>query len=85
MVLLEADRLSAGDWPVCNWFFDSPVCAVSGDRFIARDAQAACTIGGGVVLDPYAPSCKRRSVDRLRYLGALERMVDGAGIAPLLE
>ena len=85
VVLLESDRLSAGDTALVQLVFDTPVCAASGDRFIVRDAQAAHTIGGGFVLDPYAPSRKRRSVDRLRYIHALERFIDGANIAPLLQ
>ena len=65
--------------------FDTPICAMPGDRFIARDAQAMHTIGGGMVLDPFAPARKRRSPDRLHYLDALERMIAGDGLAPLLR
>jgi selenocysteine-specific elongation factor len=38
-----------------------------------------------VVLDPFAPTRKRRSPQRLAYLDALERMLAGEGIAPLLQ
>jgi selenocysteine-specific elongation factor len=55
-----------------------------GDRFIIRDAQAAHTIGGGVVLDASAPARKRRSDPRLRYLDAIEKMLAGEGLSPLL-
>jgi selenocysteine-specific elongation factor len=85
VVPLEPDTLSAGDSGRVQLVFDAPVCAVCGDRFIARDAQAARTVGGGVVIDPYAPSRRRSSVDRLRHLDALERMIAGDGIAPLLQ
>lgn len=85
VVLLESDRLSAGDAARVQLVFDAPVCATPGDRFIARDAQAAHTVGGGVVLDPFAPSRKRRSPERQRHLEALERLIDGDGIAPLLQ
>ena len=78
-------RLSAGQSARVQLVFDTPLCAVPGDRFIARDAQAAHTVGGGIVLDPFAPSRKRRSVQRMRYLDALERMIAGNGIAPLLQ
>jgi selenocysteine-specific elongation factor len=64
--------------------FETPVCAMPGDRFVLRDARALHTIGGGIVLDPYAPSRKRRSPERLRYLTALERMNSGEGVRPLL-
>jgi selenocysteine-specific elongation factor len=42
------------------------------------------TIGGGVILDSSAPSRRRRSDERLRYLDAIERMLAGEGLAPLL-
>ena len=67
--------LSAGESARVQLVFDTPVCALPGDRFIVRDAQAAHTIGGGVVLDPFAPSRRRRSAERLRYLDAIERMI----------
>jgi selenocysteine-specific elongation factor len=85
VVPLESDRLSAGESARAQLVFDTPVCALPGDRFIARDAQAAHTVGGGWVLDPFAPSRKRRSAERLRYLDAVERMIAGEGVAPLLQ
>jgi selenocysteine-specific elongation factor len=85
MVLLESDRLSTGESARVQLVFDTPVCAMSGDRFIVRDAQATHTVGGGVVLDPLAPSRKRRSPERLRYLDALERIIAGDGLASLLQ
>ncbi len=65
--------------------FDTPICATPGDRFIVRDARAIHTVGGGVVLDPFAPSRRRRSPERLRRLDALESLVAGEGVTPLLE
>lgn len=85
VVLLESDRLVAGETARVQLVFDTPVCALPADPFIARDAQAAHTIGGGRILDPFAPSRKRRSAERLRYLDAIERMIAGDGIAPLLQ
>jgi len=64
--------------------FDSPVCAAPGDRFILRDSQATHTIGGGVVLDPFAPARRRRSPERKAWLDAIERMLAGDGIGALL-
>ncbi len=84
-VPLDAERLSAGSTARVQLVFDTPHCAVPGDRFIVRDAQAARTIGGGVVLDPCAPERRRRSAARLAWLASLERLLAGEGIAPLLE
>jgi selenocysteine-specific elongation factor len=83
VVPLEAGRIAAGESVRGQLVFESAVCAVPGDRFIVRDAQALHTIGGGVVLDPFGPARKRRSPERLAYLGALERMLAGEGLAPV--
>lgn len=85
VVLLESENLSAGESGRVQLVFDAPICAMPGDRFIARDAQAAHTVGGGVVLDPFAPARKRRAPERLRYVDALERMLQGQSIEPLLQ
>ena len=84
VILLESERLAPGQSGRVQLLFDGPVCAVLGDRFIARDAQAAHTVGGGLVIDPFAPARRRRSPERLRHLDALEGMSGGAGLAPLL-
>jgi selenocysteine-specific elongation factor len=48
-----------------------PVAAFGGDRFILRDATARATIGGGVVLDPFAPRPRRDNAARLEQLAAV--------------
>ena len=85
LALRESETLSAGDSARVQLVFDTPICAAPGDRFIARDAQARHTVGGGVVLDPFAPPRKRRSPERVKYLDALERLIAGEGIGPLLH
>jgi selenocysteine-specific elongation factor len=72
VVPLDGAAITQGDHRYAQVVFEAPVCALPGDRFIIRDAGATHTIGGGVVLDPFAQSRKRRSVERLRYLRALE-------------
>ncbi|MDB6082944.1 MAG: Selenocysteine-specific translation elongation factor, partial [Gammaproteobacteria bacterium] len=47
--------------------------------------QARHTVGGGVVIDPDAPARRRRSPERLAYLAAIQCMLLGEGIVPLLE
>lgn len=84
VVLLESEHLAAGESARVQLVFEAATCALPGDRFIVRDAQAAHTIGGGVVLDASPPSRRRRSDERLRYLDAIERMLAGEGLAPLL-
>jgi selenocysteine-specific elongation factor len=65
--------------------FDTPMCASAGDPFIARDAQAQHTVGGGRVIDPYAPTRRLRSPERRAYVDALEALVMGEGMEALLR
>jgi selenocysteine-specific elongation factor len=85
VVLLEANELTAGGATFAQLVFEHHVCAAAGDVFIVRDAQARNTVGGGVVIDPVAPARRRRSADRLAYLAAVQRMLSGGGVLPLLE
>ncbi|SDR20753.1 selenocysteine-specific translation elongation factor SelB [Paraburkholderia fungorum] len=76
VALLESDTLGAGQRARVQLVFERPICAVPGDRFVVRNAQADRTIGGGQVLDPFAPSRKRRSAERLAWLDAIRTMLD---------
>lgn len=84
-VPLEGNSLSAGETGWVQLVFDQPVCAMPGDRYIARDAQARHTVGGGVVLDPNAPQRKRRSPERLAWLQAIAALHTGDGLSNLLR
>jgi selenocysteine-specific elongation factor len=85
MLLLEGDVLPAGAQARAQLLFDAPLCASPGDLFIARDAQARHTIGGGVVLDPCAPARRRRSPERRAHLDAVESLLNGEGVEALLR
>ena len=67
---LRGSSLAPGRVPV-QLVFEAPVCALHGDRFIVRDSAAQHTLGGGRVLDPYAPATGRRTANRLAMLDAL--------------
>jgi len=83
-VLLDTEALEPGGTALAQLVFAAPVCALPGDRFIVRNAQASQTVGGGTVLDPFAPERRRRTARRLAWLRALREMTEGAGLAPLL-
>jgi selenocysteine-specific elongation factor len=85
MVCLEGNRFKAGASGRVQLVFDAPICASPGDAFIARDAQALHTLGGGVVIDPCAPARRRRSPERLALLDSIERLLAGEGVEPLLR
>jgi selenocysteine-specific elongation factor len=85
VALLDGDTLSAGQAARVQLVFDEPVCALPGDRFIVRNAQASRTVGGGRVLDPFGPARKRRTPERRAWLDALRVWLDEGTIEPLLE
>jgi selenocysteine-specific elongation factor len=85
VVPLTASALAAGESARAQLVFDTPLCAAAGDRLIVRDAQGRRTLGGGTVLDPLAPARQRRTALRMAYLDALERLLSGEGLAPLLK
>ncbi|AUA55319.1 SelB translation factor [Achromobacter spanius] len=84
VVPLSAETLAPGQSGWVQLVFDEPVCAMPGDRFIVRNAQATRTVGGGRVLDPNAPDRKRRAAARMQGLQALCDMLDGGGLPPVL-
>jgi len=84
VVLLGGEWATTAESAHAQLVFNAPVCAIPGDRLILRDAQAAHTLGGGVVLDPDAPERRRRSPKRLAWLSAIEHMLAGEGVTPLL-
>ena len=71
VALLEGPRLSPGERMFAQLLINAPVHAVKGDRLILRDQSAQRTLGGGQVLDPFAPARQRRSPERLAQLQAL--------------
>ncbi|SIT41819.1 selenocysteinyl-tRNA-specific translation factor [Paraburkholderia piptadeniae] len=85
VALLDDDTLVAGCSARVQLVFDAPVCALPGDRFIVRNAQATRTVGGGRVLDPFGPPRKRRTAERRAWLDALRAWLDERRIGPLLE
>jgi selenocysteine-specific elongation factor len=83
-VLLDAERLGPGQQGRVQLVLDRDASTVPGDRFILRNAQADRTIGGGYVLDPFAPSRQRRSEARAVWHDALQQWLDHADVGPLL-
>jgi selenocysteine-specific elongation factor len=84
-VPLDHERLAPGEVGHVQLVFAAPVCAVPGDRFIVRNAQATRTVGGGRVLDPFAPQRRRRTPQRFGYLAAIDRLLADGDISPLLQ
>ena len=77
--------IEPGEAALAQLVLDKPVGALTGDRFILRDQSARRTLGGGVVLDPFAPSARRATRARQSVLAAFELGTPEAALAALLE
>ncbi|WP_442111896.1 selenocysteine-specific translation elongation factor [Pseudomonas sp. NUPR-001] len=71
VALLQGELLLPGERMFAQLQLNAPLQAVHGDRLVLRDHSAQRTLGGGRVLDPYAPARQRRSEARLAQLHAL--------------
>src|SRR3989454_2837044 len=52
---VQTAPIAPGQRGVARLVLETPVVARSGDRFVLRSFSPVTTIGGGVVLDPFAP------------------------------
>jgi selenocysteine-specific elongation factor len=71
VALLAGEQLAPGATAFVQLQLNAPVHAVHGDRIVLRDQSAQRTLGGGRVLDPFAPPRNRRREARLAQLEAL--------------
>jgi selenocysteine-specific elongation factor len=85
VVLLDGESLGPDHTARVQLVFERPLCALPGDRFIVRNAQANRTIGGGHVLDPFGPARKRRTPERLQWLDAIQTMLNSGTLDALLD
>lgn len=72
IALLEGEYLAPGGRVHAQLLLNAPAHAVHGDRVILRDQSAQRTLGGGRVLDPFAPPRNRHRQARLAVLRALD-------------
>lgn len=84
VALLEGEKLGAGERMFAQLLLNAPLQAVHGDRLVLRDQRAQRTLGGGRVLDPFAPSRQRRSEVRLRQLEVLRDAIELEQALPAL-
>ncbi|HPL63809.1 MAG TPA: selenocysteine-specific translation elongation factor [Syntrophales bacterium] len=76
IILLDRDQIEPGKEAFAQILFESPVVAMSGDRFVVRSYSPVRTIGGGWVLDPLPGKHKRNSGRVLQDMDTLERGAD---------
>lgn len=71
IALLEGECVAPGGHVHAQLLLNAPAHAVHGDRVVLRDQSAQRTLGGGRVLDPFAPPRNRHRQARLAVLRAL--------------
>ena len=84
VVLLEGRPIEPGTDALVQLELDRPIGALRGDRFILRDQSALRTLGGGTVIDAFAPVTRRRKSLRLGVLAALEQPTADQALGALL-
>ena len=77
--------VAPGASAVVQLVLDQPIGALRGDRFIVRDQSATRTVGGGFVLDPFAPATRRSSAERVNELAAFEHDTPQDALSALLQ
>jgi len=65
-VLEESGEIKAGNAGFAQFRFESPLAGVLGDRFIIRSYSPQATIGGGLILDPFAAKHRARDTPAIR-------------------
>jgi selenocysteine-specific elongation factor len=85
IAVLDAESLPSGTTGLLQVVLQHRLGLWAGDRVVLRDATAAHTLGGGVVLDPMAPVRYRRTPDRLALLAALDEPDTLARVAGVLR
>ncbi|WP_457363758.1 selenocysteine-specific translation elongation factor [Pseudomonas sp. TE3610] len=84
VALLEGGQVLPGGCMLAQLLVNAPLQAVRGDRLVLRDQSAQRTVGGGRVLDPFAPTRQRRSLARLAQLQILASAPSLESALPLL-
>jgi selenocysteine-specific elongation factor len=77
-VVIKASDSSAGGVTAARIVLDAPVMLRGGDRFVLRSTAPLNTIGGGVVIDPYAPRRAKPWPLGLAPRDRLQRILDEA-------
>jgi len=85
IALLDGMAVEPGARALARITLARPIGALTGDRFVIRDAAATRTLGGGRVLDPFPPNRGRRTPARLALLGAWESGGAKAALELLLK
>jgi selenocysteine-specific elongation factor len=84
VAMLEGAAIAPGEKGLVQLVLDRPIGAVWGDGVIVRDQSAQRTIGGGRVIDVFAPPRGRARPARLAWLKAMALEDEAAALTALL-
>ncbi len=84
VLLGDAQKLSAKESAYCQITLNEPLLVMRGDHFVARDETARRTLGGGVVVHPWANRHRRGEAELLSRLKSLHSGEFGAVVESFL-
>ncbi|MEE2736570.1 MAG: selenocysteine-specific translation elongation factor [Pseudomonadota bacterium] len=76
IALIDQQKLIPGKSSIAQIVVSKPINVCIGDHVIIRDQSASRTLGGGPVLDPFAPSRGRSNRGRTALLGTIAGCLD---------
>ena len=76
LILLVDEAILPGDKVQVQLRLEQPILTFRGDRIILRDFSAQHTLGGGEVINPFAPKHKRFTPETIATLAAWEEVDD---------
>src|SRR6185295_15009410 len=85
VVLGNAVELAPRTTGYVQLVLDEPVLALRGDRFVLRDETAHRTLGGGVVVNPFADRHRRAETDLLERLARMREGTAEVAAGAFLE
>ncbi|MYG00558.1 selenocysteine-specific translation elongation factor, partial [Candidatus Poribacteria bacterium] len=85
LILLVDEAILPGDSVQVQLRLEQPILTFRGDRIILRDFSAQHTVGGGEVINPFAPKHKRFTQETIDNLAQWEDADDSQVVNAVLE
>ncbi len=85
LILLVDEAILPGDRVQVQLRLEQPILTFRGDRIILRDFSAQHTVGGGEVINPFAPKHKRFTQETITTLAQWEEADDTQVVNAVLE
>ena len=85
LILLVDEAILPGDTVQVQLRLEQPILTFRGDRIILRDFSAQYTVGGGEVINPFAPRHKRFVPETIATLAQWEEADDAQIVNTVLE